>query len=169
MIKLLPRNIFRFFVLVLLQVLVFNNIQIGGWGIVPHFYILFIILMPFETPGWAILLAGFVLGFTVDIFANTFGLHAAATTLAAFARPLALNVLAPREGYEAGTLPRVLHYKLPWFLKYATIVVTVHQLWYYILETFTFAHFGRTFLIIIFSSALSLLLIALSQFFIYRK
>lgn len=169
MIKLLPRNIFRFMFLTLLQVMIFSNIQVTEWGISPHFYILFILLMPFETPKWTVLIAGFMLGLTVDIFSNTFGLHAAAATVAAFLRPLALNILAPREGYEAGTLPRVLHYKILWFIKYTAIVVVPHQIWYYMLEAFTFDHFFRTLAITLFSAALSILLIVLSQFFVYRK
>ncbi len=49
MIKLLGRNIIRLIVLVLVQILVFNNIQISGY-LIPNFYILFILLLPFETP-----------------------------------------------------------------------------------------------------------------------
>ena len=82
MIKLFGRNIIRFVILVLLQVLVLDNIQISG-HIVPHFYVLFILLMPFETPNWLLLLTAFALGLSVDMFNHTLGMHAAATVFMA--------------------------------------------------------------------------------------
>ena len=86
MIKLLGRNIIRFAILVLIQILLLNNIQISG-HIVPYFYILFILLMPFETPGWMLLFAGFALGLSVDMFGQTLGMHTSATVFMAFLRP----------------------------------------------------------------------------------
>ena len=106
MIKLLGRNIIRFMVLVLVQILVLNNIQVSGY-IVPHIYILFILLLPFETPRWLLLIAAFALGITVDLFTQTHGMHAAATVFIAFLRPWVLEMSAPRDGYEPGTFPRV--------------------------------------------------------------
>ncbi len=45
------RNIVRFLVVVLFQVLVMDNVMIDGY-MVPYVYLLFILLMPFETPKW---------------------------------------------------------------------------------------------------------------------
>ena len=67
MINLYVRNIGRFIVLVLFQVLVLNNIQFSGY-VNPFMYVLFILLLPFETPRWLLLLSGFLLGLSVDIF-----------------------------------------------------------------------------------------------------
>ncbi|MDO8928192.1 MAG: rod shape-determining protein MreD, partial [Bacteroidota bacterium] len=47
--------------LVLLQVLILNNIQFSGF-INPYVYILFIMLLPFTIPGYAILGLSFLLG-----------------------------------------------------------------------------------------------------------
>ena len=74
------KNIFRFIILVLVQVLVLNNIQFLGY-INPYIYILFILSLPVRTPRWASLLLAFVLGLTIDIFANTPGMHASAAEL----------------------------------------------------------------------------------------
>ena len=78
MIKIYLRNILRFVVLVLIQVLVINNLQLSSY-VDPFIYVLFILLLPFETPGWILLLFAFSLGLTIDMFSDTAGVHASAT------------------------------------------------------------------------------------------
>lgn len=168
MINLLARNLGRFIVLVLFQVLVLNNIQFSGY-MNPFMYVLFILLLPFETPRWLLLISGFLLGLSVDIFSNTLGLHASATVFMAFMRPYVLRVISPRDGYESGTYPRVFYYGLTWFLNYAVILVVMHHLFLFYFEVFRFSEFFRTLLRIILSSSFSILIIVLSQYIIYRK
>lgn len=168
MIKVLPRNIIRFFILVLAQVLVFNNIEISGY-INPYVYILFIILLPFETPQWLALILGFLLGFSIDIFSETLGMHTAATVFMAFIRPYVLSYFAPRDGYESGSFPRIFYYGLPWFVKYATLLVLAHHMVLFFLEMFSFTDFFTTFFRIIVSTVFSSFLIVVSQYFIFRK
>ena len=168
MIKFLPRNIFRFLLLVFAQVLIFNNIEIGSL-INPYIYILFILLLPFETPPVLILLSGFLLGFTLDIFAETMGMHTAATVFMAYLRPYVLAVFAPLDGYESGSFPSVYYYGLLWFVKYAAILIFAHHLALFYIEMFRMQDFFSTFLRVILSSALSLGIITLSQFFVFRK
>ena len=168
MIKLLARNMVRFIVLVLLQVFIISNIEISGF-IVPYFYILFVLLLPFETPGWLLLLSAFALGLTVDLFANTPGMHAAATVFMAFLRPYILEMSAPRDGYETGTFPRIHYYGFQWFLRYTVILVLAHHFFLFYIEVFRFSEFFSTFLRVLLSGVFSVILIILSQYFIYRK
>ncbi len=168
MIKIVYRNIIRFILLVILQIFIFNNIQFSGF-INPYIYILFIILLPFETPRWAILFLGFLLGFSIDIFSQTLGIHSASTVFLAFCRPGILNMIAPRDGYEAGTFPRLYFYRFNWFLKYTTFMVFIHHLFLFYVEAFTFSDFFITLLRVILSSIFSIILIVLSQYFIYKK
>ena len=165
---LFARNIFRFVVVVLFQVLVMDNVMINGY-MIPYVYLLFILLMPFETPRWLQLLAGFVLGVTLDIFSNTPGLHTSATVLVAFARGYILDLLAPRDGYEPETFPRVHFYGLVWFLKYTFIIIFIHHLALFYLEVFQLKDFFSTLLRVIMSSILSTSAIVLSQYFVFRK
>jgi rod shape-determining protein MreD len=168
MIKPLARNIIRFIVLVLLQVFIVSNIEISGL-IVPYFYVLFILLMPFETPNWVLLLSAFALGLMVDLFAHTPGMHAAATVFMAFLRPFILEMSAPRDGYEAGTYPRIHYYGFQWFLKYTVILVGAHHFLLFYTEVFRFSEFFSTFLRVLLSTVFSVILIMLSQYFIFRK
>jgi rod shape-determining protein MreD len=168
MIRLAGRNIIRFIVLVLVQILLINNIQISGY-IIPHFYILFILLLPFETPRWLLLIAAFALGISVDLFTQTPGMHAFATVFMAFLRPFVLEMSSPRDGYEPGTFPRLAYYGFQWFLRYTVILVLAHHLVLFYIEVFRFSEFFSTLLRVILSSLFSIILIMLSQYFIYRK
>ena len=168
MINLLGRNILRFIILVLFQVLLLNNIQFSGY-VNPFMYVLFILLLPFETPRWLLLLSGFLLGLSIDIFSNTLGLHASASVFMAFLRPYVLQVISPRDGYESGTFPRVFYYGLTWFLNYAVILVVMHHLFLFYFEVFRFSEFFRTLLRVILSSSFSIVIIVLSQYIVYRK
>jgi hypothetical protein len=168
MIDTLPKNIIRFVLLVLVQVLIFNNVEIGGY-INPYIYILFILLLPFETPAWITLSVGFGIGLIIDIFSETLGMHAAATVFVSFIRPYVLSYFAPREGYESRTLPRVFYYGLPWFIKYACIMVLAHHLVLFYLEMFKFQDFFVILLRVILSTFFSSVLVIISQYFVFRK
>jgi hypothetical protein len=135
---------------------------------IPYIYILFIILLPFETPGWLLLISGFLLGLAVDIFCESMGMHTAATVLMAFLRPYILSYFAPRGGYESGSFPRIIYYGLPWFIKYSLLMVLVHHTLLFYLEMFTFQDFFLTLLRVILSTLFSASLIVLSQFFVFR-
>ena len=120
MIKLLPRYIIYFALLVFIQVFILNNIQLGGF-VNPYLYVLFILLLPFEIPNWFLLVVAFFLGFTVDLFSNTIGMHSSATVFMAFLRPYVLKIISPRDGYESETLPQLRYYGAVWYLRYVSI------------------------------------------------
>ena len=157
-----------FVVSVLLQVLIFNNILIARM-ISPFFYILFIILLPFDTPRALLLFLSFTLGLTVDIFTNTPGVHASACLLTGFLRPGVLQLISSREILESVAAPRVENMGFQWFAGYATFLVLIHHLFLFFIEAFTFESFHITLIKITLSSVLSVVLIVLSQFIIFRK
>ncbi|HRE96529.1 MAG TPA: rod shape-determining protein MreD, partial [Flavobacteriales bacterium] len=72
-------TILRGIFLLLLQGLVLNNLPLGTY-FQPYLYVMFIILLPFETPNWMILPLSFFYGLILDSFTNTYGLHASACT-----------------------------------------------------------------------------------------
>ena len=162
------RNIVRFLVVILFQVLVMHNVMINGY-MIPQIYLLFILLMPFETPRWAQLVSGFLLGMGIDLFLNTPGMHTFATVAVAFARPYLLNLLAPRDGYEPDSFPRIHYYGFLWFLKYTLIIVLLHHFVLFYLEVFHLKDFLSTLLRVILSAILSTSTIVLSQYFVFRK
>ena len=136
------------FCLVMLQVLLFNNIELGGL-INPYFYIYLVLIMPVSLNLSVQLLLAFVAGLIVDIFSNTWGMHAAATTLVAFVRPYLLK----KQVLSLSSM------RLASYIKYAVAIVLIHHITLFFLEAFSFAAFGFTILKAICSSIVTLLLI----------
>jgi rod shape-determining protein MreD len=155
-----------FILLILLQVLLFNNIQFSGY-INPYVYILFILLLPVEMPAWLMLLLSFVTGITMDYFSGSPGIHSSATVLAGFVRPYVLRVISPRDGYESGASPSMETYGFRWFMLYTLIIILVHHTALFYLEVFRFTDFFRTFLRVLLSSLFSIIFILLIEF--YRR
>lgn len=164
MINRILRYIAIFVLLLLLQVLLFNNIEFSGY-VNPYIYILFILLLPVEIPSWLLLIISFALGLLVDFFTGTPGMHCASTVLAGFVRPYVLRIISPRDGYEPGAGPSMLIYGFRWFLIYASVIVVVHHLALFYLEVFRFADFFRTMLRVLLSSLFSVTFILLLEFF----
>jgi len=168
MIRELTRNIGNFIFLVLLQVLVLNHIEFSGF-INPYLYILFIISLPFETPMWVLLFSSFLLGFTIDVFMGTWGINTFASVFTGYLRPYLLKVIAPRDGYEAGTQPNVTFFGFEWFIKYAAILVVAHHFVLFFLEAFKFHQFFSTLARVILSSIFTMILIILSQLLTQKR
>lgn len=145
------KNIFRFILLLLAQVLIIQNINLSGYIILLP-YVLVIIIMPFETNRLIVLGASFLLGVCIDYFYDSSGIHAAACTTMGFARYYVLKYIAPREGYDAGVKPTIDDMGLEWFLRYAGTLILIHHFVLFYLEIFRFSEFFRTLLRIILSS-----------------
>ncbi|MBN1414534.1 MAG: rod shape-determining protein MreD [Bacteroidales bacterium] len=158
----------QFIVLLLLQLLVFDNIQFSGF-INPYVYVLFLLLLPFNFSRSLMLILALVMGLILDMFSGTPGVHTTSTVLIAFIRPGVLNLIAPHDGYEANTLPRITYMGLEWFIKYTLIIVFIHHLVLFYIEVFSFSHFFHTLLKVVLSSSFSCVFIVLSQFFVFRK
>jgi hypothetical protein len=168
MIKDLLKYLWQLVILVLAQLLIFNNIELSGF-INPYPYVLFILLLPFEVPRFILLAAAFMTGLIIDLFMGTPGVHSTATLLMAFARPGVLAIFSPREGYQSGTYPRLQQFGLEWFAKYAIMLVIIHHFTLFYLEVLTFHHFFSTFLRALLSTLLTSVILLISQYFIFRK
>jgi rod shape-determining protein MreD len=166
MINSIIRYTIIFFILISLQVLLFNNIQFSGY-INPYIYIMLILLLPVEISTWLLLFISFFTGLTIDFFTGTPGIHTAATVLSGFLRPYILRFISPRDGYEPGAIPSMEIYGIRWFLFYTVIIVIVHHVALFYLEVFRFADFFRTLLRILLSSLFSITFILLAEY--YRK
>ena len=155
-----------FILLILLQVLVFSNIQFNGY-LNPYVYVMFILLLPVEIPSWLLLLLSFATGIIIDLFSGSPGMHSSATVFAGFIRPYILRIVSPRDGYESGSEPSMLNYGFRWFLTYALLMVVVHHTALFYLEVFRFADFFRTLLRVLLSSLFTVIFILLFEF--YRR
>ena len=162
------KNIIRFIFLVFFQVMVLNRINLGGF-INPYLYVYFILLLPFMTPKWLLLVSAFFMGLTVDIFSNSMGINAAASVMMAFARPFVIKAISTGTEYEIGERPSLKNQDIKWFVYYCVILIFIHHFVLFYLEIFRFREFLITFLKVILSSAFTFLLVMISEYLFYRK
>lgn len=155
-----------FISLVLIQVLIFNQVQFSGF-FNPYIYVLFVILLPLSAPRYLILISAFLLGLVIDIFSNSLGVHSAATVFVAYIRPLVIRLISNRED-DRSDYPGLNQNKLSWFINYVFIMVFLHHAILFYLEVYTFANFFNTLYRVILSSLFSIIVIVLSQFLVFR-
>lgn len=156
-----------FLVSVLVQILIMNKIQFSGF-VNPYFYVLFILLLPINFPRYLLLILGFILGITIDIFSNTPGIHASSIVFMAFLRPYIINASNVDE-QDRMMIPSVSNIGLGWFVRYAGILILLHHLFLFFVEMFTFQGFLNTFLRSLSSAIFTFVFILISQFLIFRK
>ncbi len=155
------RNITRFISLILIQVLVLNNMNLSGY-LIPYIYILFILLLPVNINRSFLLILAFLTGLTIDYFGNTLGLHASACVAIAFLRPGVIKLLFRNQEFAANEEPTQYSIGFRGFIKYSIILVFIHQFILFYLEVFSFDLFFTTFLKIILSSTLSIIIMLIA-------
>lgn len=126
-------NIVRFIVLVLVQVLILNHINFFGY-INPYIYILFIALYPIKNDRLLLITLAFFLGLSVDLFSDSGGMHAGASVLIAYIRPVVLKfsfgAIYEHQTIKFGTTDFGQR------LTYLTILIFIHHLVLFTLEIF---------------------------------
>ncbi len=131
------KNGLRFLFLVALQVFLINNIELFGY-VTPYVYVIFILLYPINSNRELFLALCFVLGFTVDIFENSGGIHAAACLCMGYLRPLALKT-SFGVSYEYNTI-KINDMPLGGRITYVAVLVLVHHFILFSLEIFDLNH-----------------------------
>ena len=164
----LKANLFRFVVLMLIQLVVLDNLRIHGFN-TPYIYVLFILLLPVRILGAAALLIAFGTGIIMDIFSDTFGIHGAASTLIAFLRPFIMRVLRPPMGYGDVVSPGIRKLGFVWFLKFISIMVAIHHIFLFFIEAFSFNNIHFILLNIALSAGFTLVAILMFEFLFFKR
>jgi hypothetical protein len=132
-------------------------------------YVLFILMLPFETSGFWLLFWGFSTGLTIDFFQHTPGMHAAASVTLAFLRPGVIRLVGRKDEPEPWQYPNVRDSGDMWFLAYTLILVFLHHLILFYLEVFRFSEFFVTLLKVFINSVLTTLIIMLIQYLFFSR
>ena len=131
--NLIFKNITRFILLVLVQVIVLNKINFLGY-INPYIYILFIILFPIKNNRVLFIFLGFLLGLTVDLFLDSGGVHAAACVTITYIRPVILKFSFGMT-YEHQSV-KFTHTEIGQRLTYFSLITFIHHFILFSLEVF---------------------------------
>ncbi|RDI52343.1 rod shape-determining protein MreD [Flavobacterium glaciei] len=129
-------NIFRFILLLAVQIIIFNNMNILGY-ISPFPYILFIILYPVNGNKSGLVIASFILGLIMDMFSNSGGIHATACLVLAYFRP-SIFKFAFGLSYEYQTV-KLNDVLTPERFSFILLSVVIHHFTLFILEAFQFS------------------------------
>ncbi len=155
--------------LLLFQVLVLNDIDAGPF-IHPYVYPMFILMLPFRTPDWLMMVFGFVIGITIDMFLNTPGMHAAASVFIAYFRRVFVKIYTPVTGYENITAPSITALGFIWYLLFTITLIFLHHVIYFMILIFWSHQLGDLFIKILLSTLVStLLIIILAYLFSGRR
>lgn len=159
-------EVLLFVVLILLQVLVFNQISVFGYA-TPFLYIYFLLKLPMGRNVFYVIIMGFLMGFIIDIFLNTPGINAAATTLiATFRKPL-LGLFFTKDRHEE-FVPGIYSASGP-FIRFSISSVVIHQAVLFGLEAFSLFNINILLLRLLSSIILTLILLFALDSFNYKK
>ena len=166
----LVKNIFRFILLILIQVFVLDHIRLHQM-ITPYLYFLFILWMPFRIGRARLMILAFLLGLTLDAFRHHPGFHAAACVLMAYVRPFFINILIPQEGAET-------NFEEPSFKSmggffqyfiYLTALIFIHNVWLFLLEAWQFSNIWYFLVKTALSTLVSLMLVLITELIFSRS
>ncbi len=154
---------FLFFIYALVQVLLLKNVVLFNTAFC-LLYVAFILLLPIETNNLLLMLAGFLLGFTIDIFYDSLGLHAFSLVLVGYVRNFWLATITPQSGYDSGVEPTLSDNGLQWFLVYSIPLIFIHHFTLFFVEAAGFSMFWFTMLKIITSLLFTLTVVLILQY-----
>jgi hypothetical protein len=143
---------------VLLQIFLIDNISLGIY-FHPLIYVAFIILPPLDMlPVWVVLLSA-TLGLTMDMMTGMCGLNVIAATATGFAR---MAIIGFTSGLNTGvddTIPAL--YRLPQknLLTYIILMVLMHSIIYFVMESLSMAHMFHTLLRIVVSDVVAVVIV----------
>lgn len=166
MTKLVITNILRFVALIVLQILLLNYVNFGGY-MIPFIYILAVLMLPTRLGNIPLLLIAFSSGVVVDVFCNIPGFHTFSCTMMAFFRVVIGNRMLTRNDPEAVVdVPSVRSVPFQPFAVYLLVMAAVYSITYCLLEAFSFGNFWFTLLAILLDTAGTWILMMLCQLLI---
>ncbi len=145
-----------------MQVVVLKRIEFGDYGfdyIHIMLYPVIIMLIPIRTPAAIVVSTAFLLGFTIDMFYDSPGVHISAIVFMAYIRSFVLKLLEPYEGYNVDAIPNISSQGLTWFLSYSAMLLIAFCLFYFSVEAFSFVYFKEIVFRTIFSFISSILVL----------
>ncbi|MFV8270736.1 rod shape-determining protein MreD [Flavobacterium sp. GT2N3] len=129
-------NIFRFILLLAVQIIIFNNMNFLGY-ISPFPYLLFIILYPVNGNKSGLVVTSFLLGLIMDMFSNSGGIHATACLILAYFRP-SIFKFAFGLSYEYQTV-KLNDVLTPERFSFILLSVVIHHFTLFLLGAFQFS------------------------------
>lgn len=152
--RFLPHTLL-FIVVTLLQTFLFDNLSISVY-FNPLIYIVFLLLMPLDTPPIGLLGAGLLLGVTMDYTMGAAGVNTIATLPIAFLRPWIIDLFVNRDGIREGGIPSADRMGSRKFLEYLIVTILLHHVIFFSFEALSWNHVLQTVLRIVVSTIVTI-------------
>ena len=151
------KQFFRYVVVMILQVLLFDQLQL--WGAChPYIYVLCLLMMPITLPHSASMIIGAAAGLVMDVFCNSLGVHMAACILLMFIRPYLIGAIVnDKDRLNEQISSRAIGTEA--LIKYVVIGVLIHHLTVFSLAAWSFSHIWFVLLETLVSSIVTILII----------
>ena len=151
------KQLIRYIVVMLLQVLLFNQLQL--WGAChPYIYVLCLLMMPITLSHSTSMLIGAIVGLIMDVFCNSLGVHMAACILLMFIRPYLIGLIVnDKDRLNEQISLRAIGMEA--LIKYVVILVLIHHLAVFMLAAWSWQHFGFVLLETVVSSMITIIII----------
>lgn len=156
-------QIISFFIYLFYQVLILQNVVLFHTAFC-FLYVIYLLSLPVETNPLILMVIGFLMGFMVDMFYESLGLHAFACVLIMYVRNYWLNSMTPQGGYDSNATPSLALGGLQWFLVYTMPMIFLHHGLLFFLEAGSLKMFWFTLWKVITSTLFTTLVILIAQF-----
>jgi hypothetical protein len=156
-------HLFSFFLYLALQVLVMKNVVLFHTAFC-FIYVAYLLTLPVDVNPLFLMGLGFVMGFTIDIFYDSLGMHAFACVFIMYMRSYWLKLVTPQGGYDSNAVPVMAMNGVQWFLIYIVPLVFLHHILLFFVEAGGFGLFWFTVWKAVASTLLTTVLIVIFQF-----
>ncbi|MDR3137928.1 MAG: rod shape-determining protein MreD [Tannerellaceae bacterium] len=167
MVNRVSSSVFVFVFCVALQAFIFSQVYILR-VITPFFYLYFLLKLPFGLARSYVLLLGFLIGWVIDLFGNTSGMHAAACTVAGFVRPYIISGLFEKNLPDE-SIPSYQNFGYKRFILYVLFFVSVHHVTLAIVESVAFPSLGFFCLRIFINTIVTASVLCVAELFSLKK
>jgi hypothetical protein len=152
-----------FFIYLFYQVLILKNIVLFNTAFC-FLYVAYLFFLPVESNPLFLMLAGFLMGFVIDVFYDSLGLHAFACVLVMYVRNYWLSLITPQGGYDSNDTPSIVTHGMQWFLVYTIPMVFLHHSILFFIEAGGFSMFWFTLWKVITSTLFTALVTVIVQY-----
>jgi len=151
---------------IFIQIFILNNIQLSGY-INPYYYLIFILSIPSKQSKSTILLLSFLMGFVIDVFSQSYGIHAFASVLIAYLKILWTAKIAISK--DSDELIEINNLSISRFIILSCYFILIHHFTLFLLERFNLYEILSILKSTITSSMFTLFLFIIHKLFTSKK
>lgn len=151
-----------------IQILFLRDIAIANVAFC-FIYTWFLVKAPMKTNPIIFLVGAIAVGWLIDTFYNTHGMHAFACVLIAWLRPIFFRILTPANGYDERSSISLLEMNWLWFFSYLFLMLMSHHLVLFLLEAGDWSLIGYSLLKAMASTLLGMSVFGILEFFNRRQ